>query len=104
MQEKEKEIDDSLEKIRQLSSEVFEVAKKKLAGENFQTDLESHEIKKELRNLLNKVNFMNEIEAKRIISETMLDLDYIDNSEVRAISLRLGKLYRTQQMQKENVN
>ena len=68
-----------------------------MTGEKVKIDIPDREIKEKLEDLLNSVNFINEIEAKRLVSETMLDLDYITNSEVKVLSLRLGQIYRKQE-------
>ena len=87
----------NFENICEISSKVFEIAKKKMTGEKVKIDIPDREIKEKLEDLLNSVNFINEIEAKRLVSETMLDLDYITNSEVKVLSLRLGQIYRKQE-------
>ena len=89
--------DINFENICEISSKVFEIAKKKMTGEKVKIDIPDREIKEKLEDLLNSVNFINEIEAKRLVSETMLDLDYITNSEVKVLSLRLGQIYRKQE-------
>ena len=96
MEDTENIVDTNFENICEISSKVFEIAKKKLAGEKVKIDIQNNEIKDKLENLLNGINFINEIEAKRLISETILDLEYITNPEVKVLSLRLGQIYRSQ--------
>ena len=90
------EVDTNFENICEISLKVFEVAKKKMAGEKVKKDIKNDEIKEKLENLLDGVNFINEIEAKRLVSETVLDLDYITYPEVKVLSLRLGQIYKNQ--------
>ncbi len=97
MKNMEDKKDINFENICEISSKVFEIAKKKMTGEKVKIDIPDREIKEKLEDLLNSVNFINEIEAKRLVSETMLDLDYITNSEVKVLSLRLGQIYRKQE-------
>lgn len=101
MEETKIEKDDNFEMICQISSKIFEVAKKKMLGEKTKTEIEIKDVKEELMSLLNEVNFINEIEAKRTISEALLDLEYINNPEVKALSLRLGQIYRSQEKNNE---
>lgn len=85
--------DSNFDEIKRISIEIFEVAKEKMKNGEVKTNIDDEKIKKELRELLDKVDFLNEIEAKRLVSEAMLDLDYISNSDVKILSLRLGQIY-----------
>ncbi len=85
--------DSNFDEIKRISIEIFEVAKEKMKNGEVKTNIDDEKIKKELRELLDKVDFLNEIEAKRLVSEAMLDLDYINNSDVKILSLRLGQIY-----------
>ena len=97
MEKTENQRDSNFEDICEISLKVFQEAKKKMAGEKLDVKIQSNEIKEKRQALLNEVNFINEIEAKRMISEAILDLGYITNPEVKILSLRLGKIYKTQQ-------
>ena len=97
MEDTEIKVDTNFENICEISSKVFQIAKRKMSGEMVKIDVENDKIKERLENLLNGVNFINEIEAKRLISEKILDLEYITNPEVKVLSLRLGKIYRNQE-------
>ena len=97
MENTENKTDVNFENICKISSKIFEIAKKKLAGEKVKIDVSVDEVKDKLQNLLDGVSFINEIEAKRLVSETILDLGYITDPEVKVLSLRLGQLYRKQQ-------
>lgn len=85
--------DTNFDEIKRISIEIFEVAKEKMKNGEVKTNIDDAKTKKELRELLDKVDFLNEIEAKRLVSEAMLDLDYISNSDVKILSLRLGQIY-----------
>lgn len=97
MENTENKTDVNFENICKISSKVFGIAKKRLAGEKVKIDVSVDAVRDKLQKLLNNVNFINEIEAKRLVSETLLDLGYITNPQVKVLSLRLGQLYRDQQ-------
>lgn len=98
MVSEKKEESKNLQKINELSSKIFEIAKQKLIQGQINPDLniDIQKTKEELTKLLNKIDFIDEIEAKKSVSEAMLDIDYINNSEVKVLSLRLGQLYKSQ--------
>ncbi len=99
MVSEKKEESKNLQEINELSSKIFEIAKQKLIQGKINSDLDIdiQKTKDELVKLLNKVDFIDEIEAKKSVSEAMLDIDYINNSEVKVLSLRLGQLYKSQE-------
>lgn len=99
MVSEKKEESKNLQEINELSSKIFEIAKQKLIHGKINSDLDIdiQKTKEELVKLLNKVDFIDEIEAKKSVSEAMLDIDYINNSEVKVLSLRLGQLYKSQE-------
>ena len=99
MVSEKKEESKNLQEINELSSKIFEIAKQKLIQGKINSDLDIdiQKTKEELVKLLNKVDFIDEIEAKKSVSEAMLDIDYINNSEVKVLSLRLGQLYKSQE-------
>ena len=101
MEKREEISDENFEKIEELSNKVFDIAKKIMLNEDITIDIDTKEIRKEASELLESVDFNNEIEANRIYSEIILDLNYIDNPNVSILSLRLGQIYMTEQ---KNVN
>lgn len=101
MEKREEISDENFEKIEELSNKVFDIAKKIMLKEDRTIDIDTKEIRKEASELLESVDFNNEIEANRIYSEIILDLNYIDNPNVSILSLRLGQIYMTEQ---KNVN
>ena len=86
----------NMKEINDISNKVFELAKKKMAGKKIENLTEKEQIIKKLQNLLSQVSFIDEIEAKRLVSETILDLDYSTNPDVKVLSLRMGQIYRNQ--------
>lgn len=97
MKETENELDMNFQELQKISLEIFEMAKEKMLTEKVIENIEINKYKDQLVNLLKDVNFINELEAKRLVSEAMLDLDYISKKEVRILSMRLGSVYRKQE-------
>ncbi len=97
MKETENEIDVNFQKIQEISLKIFEMAKEKMLEEQINEKIKIDKYKEQLVNLLKDVSFINELEAKRLVSEAMLDLDYINEKEVRVLSMRLGQIYRVQE-------
>ncbi len=94
MKETENELDMNFQELQKISLEIFEIAKEKMLTEKVIENIKVDKYKDQLVNLLKDVNFINELEAKRLVSEAMLDLDYISKKEVRVLSMRLGSIYR----------
>lgn len=97
MKETENELDKNFQELQKISLEIFEIAKEKMLTEKVIENIKINKYKDQLVNLLKDVNFINELEAKRLVSEAMLDLDYISKKEVRILSMRLGSVYRKQE-------
>ena len=97
MKETENEVDVNFQKIQEISLKIFEMAKEKMLAEQINEKIKIDKYKEQLVNLLKDVSFINELEAKRLVSEAMLDLDYINEKEVRVLSMRLGQIYRVQE-------
>lgn len=97
MKETENELDKNFKELQKISLEIFEIAKEKMLTEKVIENIKINKYKDQLVNLLKDVNFINELEAKRLVSEAMLDLDYISKKEVRILSMRLGSVYRKQE-------
>ncbi len=97
MKETENELDMNFQELQKISLEIFEIAKEKMLTEKVIENIKTDKYKDQLVNLLKDVNFINELEAKRLVSEAMLDLDYINKKEVRVLSMRLGSIYRIQE-------
>lgn len=94
MKETENEVDMNFQELQKISLDIFEMAKEKMLTEKVIENIKVDKYKDQLVNLLKDVNFINELEAKRLVSEAMLDLDYISKKEVRVLSMRLGSIYR----------
>ncbi len=94
MEEAKNEVDISFQEIQKISLEIFGIAKEKMLTDKVIGNIELDKYKEQLVNLLKDVNFINELEAKKLVSEAMLDIDYIIKDEVRVLSMRLGSIYR----------
>lgn len=81
--------DKKLEEIRTISVGAFELAKRKKMGENIEIDFDYSSKIKQLSELLEKVAPYNVGQARKLVSEAVLDLKYVCQSEERVLSLRL---------------
>ena len=82
--------DDNYEKINEISNEIFQLAQRKLNNEDIKIEFEDSEKIKEMQNLLKDVKEYNIQKAKKLISEAILDLNYINEKSTDICSLRLG--------------
>lgn len=81
--------DQAFEKIRKESIEIFTIAKNKINGSREkQKDDIANKIEK-MEELLKDVKDYNQNQAKSLISEAILDLNYITNDNPNCLSLRL---------------
>ena len=65
-------------------------AQRKLNNEDIKIEFEDSEKIKEMQNLLKDVKEYNIQKAKKLISEAILDLNYINEKSTDICSLRLG--------------
>lgn len=81
--------DKSFEEIRKKSVGIFEMAKSTMLGkrENFQVDMTSEIDNMEI--LLKSVKECNQIQAQELISEAIVDIEYIRSLSDNTLSLRL---------------
>ena len=84
--------DQALLKLQEKSYEIYETAAKKLLGENnlkeYNTDLEI----KKMEDLEKDIRDFNQERVKELISETVLDLCFLDGTNAGLFSLRLFHL------------
>lgn len=81
--------DENLKEIQTISEEVFELAKRKKLGKNIESDFDYPSKIKQLSELLKKVAPYNVGQARKLVSEAVLDLKYVCENEERVSSLRL---------------
>ena len=86
--------DKSFQQINQISNQVFETAKKILNGMNKDENVDFSSQIEVMQEALKSVKKYNIDIAKNLISEAMLDFNYISNPSTQIMSLRLGKEYR----------
>ncbi len=84
--------DESFEKIRALSDKAFEMTQdvlaKKLTEPN---DQELEDMKNTLNKALKEVKDYNKQQAVWLVSEGILDLNFVKNPKTEIMSIRLGK-------------
>lgn len=86
--------DKSFQQINQISNQAFETAKKILNGMNKDENVDFSSQIEVMQEALKSVKKYNIDIAKNLISEAMLDFNYISNPSTQIMSLRLGKEYR----------
>lgn len=89
--------DESFERIKKTSREAFEIAQSILNNKtpNFNFDIQ----KKidELQEAISDVKIYNKEQANELVSETILDLNFIENPKTNIVSLRMGYLINSQE-------
>lgn len=86
--------DSNFGKIMEISNQVYNLAIEVAINKKKYIDFSISEKIDELENLLEKVKKDNKEEAKLITSETILDLQFIEDPYTNAISLRLGNIIK----------
>lgn len=81
--------DESFEEIRIISVDAFDLAKRKKFGEKIEVDFDASSKIKQMQELLENVASYNKVQAKKFISEAILDLQYICENEENVSSIRL---------------
>lgn len=84
--------DGNFEKIQDFSNQAFNNATNILNGETADTNLDIQRRIEELEQLLNSVEPYNEKKAKELVSEAILDLQFIANPKTDVVSIRLSHL------------
>ena len=92
--------DKNLEEIQHISARYFELAKKKVEGEHINDDIDSSKEIEKLGDLLERVNSYNKRHAQELVSEAVLDINFISKPNVNVSSLRLYH-YRNSKKDKE---
>ena len=86
----ENELEDkNFKEIRRMSAQYFELAKKKIDGKDINENVDTSKEIQKLGELLQKVNSYNKKKAQELVSETVLDINFISKSNVNVSSLRL---------------
>ncbi len=82
-------VDNAFDDIRKKSIEIFNIAKKQLSGSKVKAEIDMKNDVEEMKKLLNDVKEYNQVQAKKFISEAILDLEYITKNNPNCLSLRL---------------
>ena len=92
LEEKKMEIivDNSFEKIKQISNEFFGMAKRTLDGEQMNPEEDFSKRINEMKKLLTTVKEYNVQQAKSLISEAIIDSNYITNPQSGFTSIRIA--------------
>lgn len=85
-------VDKNFEEIRKISSQIYNLAKEVLQGNSIVLEFEATKKIQELEKLLSAVEDYNKERAKQLVSETILDLNYISEPKTKISSLRLAHL------------
>lgn len=87
-------IDSAFDEIRKKSLEIFEMAKSSLNGKDNNVNIDIASEIENMQNLLKRVKGYNKEQARELISEAIVDLEYITHSEDDNLSLRLYQFKR----------
>lgn len=85
-------VDTNFGSIMEISQKAYDTAISVLLGNDVDIDFEISEEIEKLEELLKEVTPYNKEEAKRLVSEGILDLKFIENSNTDIVSLRLGHI------------
>lgn len=84
--------DESFEKIRSISNRAFEMTKEVLAKKITEpNEQELEEMKNTLNQSLKDVKDFNKQQAVWLVSEGILDLNFVENPKTEIMSIRLGR-------------
>lgn len=85
--------DPMLDRLRNISNEIYEKAVQKAEGKKIEFSGEKYEsTKSEIKDTLKQVKPYNLDEAKNICSELLLDIEYLSGKDIA--SLRIGHIIR----------
>ena len=105
LEEKKREIviDNAFEKIRQISNEFFRMAKGVLVGEQVDSNDDFSQKIEEMKELLCRVTKYNRQQAENLISEAILDVGFITNSQSGITSVRIAHETRRKKQEEKNM-
>ena len=83
-------VDDAFEQIRQISNQLFEIARKVLNSEYVNIEDDVSKKVSEMRGLLSSVKEYNRRQAENFISEAIVDFNYINNPQSGIMSIRIA--------------
>ena len=90
-------VDKSMQKIVKISNQTYEIAEKKLKKKDIEIDFNISDRVKELKELLETVKPYNKEQAKKLISETVADLHFIEHPDTEFYSFRLSNLKKEEE-------
>ena len=86
--------DEKFNEIAKISGVLYEMAREKLQGEDVNVSGQLEQKKDEMIELLESVEEYNKKEAKWLVSEGILDFEFLVNPDTKIFSLRLGHIKR----------
>lgn len=92
-------IDNNFEKIKKISNKVFIEARNILNEKKLEYSLSDKKVV-EMEELVGKVERCNKEQAEKLLSEAILDMNFIDNPNTEVCSLRLSNIIRMIKQQK----
>ena len=90
-------VDKSMQRIVEISNQTYEIASKKLKNKDIEIDFNISDRVKELKELLEAVKPYNKEQAKKLISETVADLHFIEHPDTEFYSFRLSNLKKEEE-------
>lgn len=84
--------DNNFTNIVKISQQAYEMAISILAGKKINLEFQIPQKIEELENMLEKVKTCNKEKAKKLVSEGILDLKFLENPNSDITSLRLGHI------------
>ena len=85
-------LDKALEEISKISGQYYRIAEKIAKGGTFDQKVDAQKVAEELDGLLKKVRPFNESLAKKLISETLVDITYINDPNKSVCSFRISHI------------
>ena len=95
--------DANFDKIREISGKVFELAIKKMNKEKINESFDLSSQREEMEKLLEKVEPYNQKIARELVSETLVDMEFLETGNMDVLSLRLYQL-KKEQLEKTDDN
>ncbi len=82
--------DEAFEEVKNISLKIFELAQKKAKGEDIEVNQDLDEEIEKIKQLLSEVKDYNKEEAKKLLSEAIVDKKFIRTKNADVMSLRLA--------------
>ena len=94
-------MDSAFEEIRKKSSAIFEMAKSTMSGKGKNVEVDIVTETENMQSLFKSVKEYNQKQAQKLISEAIVDLEYIAHSNEDNLSLRLYQFKKLNNKEEE---